>query len=293
VAAAIATHRRPDELARLLRALAAGGTAMDGGVFVADTASDDTAREICANAGAEWIPCGNRGPGAAWNTAARAALEDVRVTHLLVLDDDVVPGPEAAAGLLGLPGDHGAAAPLLFDARGHLWGFPEPREPGLRAGIRGLRTAAECLEFLGPDPHPFVWATGACMLYTRRAFEEAGGFREDFWMLGEDLDLSMRVASSQGGVFTAAVRVPHLPPAPADPAAAAAAHRRKFLSLLQNLSYLSFHSPHSAHLRSYLPGNFKRYFLTEGCSPAAVAGAARAFVSGALRGRPAGACRPQ
>lgn len=287
VAAVIATHRRHAELARLLRSLGASETPLEGGVFVADNASESRVGELCATAGARWLPRENSGPGPGWNTAARAALEDRAVTHLLVLDDDVVPGPETVFQLLAALGGHGASAPLLFDDKDRLWAFPEPRETRLRAAIRGVSSPAECLALLGSEPHAFTWATGACMLYTRGAFEEAGGFREDFWMLGEDLDLSMRVASSAGGVFTAAARVPHLPPSPANPSAAG--QRRKFLALLQNLSYLSFHSPHSAHMRSYLAGNFKRYILTEGFSPAVLLDAWRAFAHGALRAQPAGA----
>ena len=106
-------------------------------------------------------------------------------------------------------------------------------------------------------------------------------------MLGEDLEYSMRVASTLGGVFTAAVTVPHQPPAP-DPRTARAAHRRKFLALLQNLSYLSFHSPHRAHLRSYLAGNFKRYARTEGFAPGTLWDGWCAFYQGALWRQPAG-----
>ena len=125
------------------------------------------------------------------------------------------------------------------------------------------------------------------MLYTRRALENSGPFREDFWMLGEDLELSMRVSASLGGVFTAQSLVPHRPP-PANPATARSAHRLKFLALLQNLSYLAFHSPHSAHLRSYLAGNFKRYVRTEGCGPGTLWDGWCAFYQGALCRQPAG-----
>lgn len=287
VAAAVVTYRRPAELTRLLRSLAASETPLEGGVFVADNASDPAVRDLCGTRGARWLPRENNGPGPGWNTAARVALHDSAVTHLLVLDDDVVPGAGTVGELLAALGGNGAAAPLLFDENDRLWAFPEPCEKRLRAAIRSVHSPSECLDLLGPEPHAFTWATGACMLYTRSAFEEAGGFREDFWMLGEDLDLSMHVASSRGGVFTAAARVPHLPPSPADPAATG--QRRKFLALLQNLSYLSFHSPHSAHMRSYLAGNFKRYILTEGFSPSALLDAWRAFASGALQARPAGA----
>ena len=155
------------------------------------------------------------------------------------------------------------------------------------AVIRRTVEADECRRAMGDEPHAFCWATGACMLYQRRAFETCGFFREDFWMLGEDLEFSMRVAAALGGVFTAQATVPHLPPPP-DPDTSRVAHRLKFLALLQNLSYLAFHFLHSAHLKSYLPGNFKRYVRTEGLSPGTLWDGWCAFYQGALCRQPAG-----
>ena len=291
VAAAIATYRRDAELARLLEALRKSDTPLSGGIYVADNASSEETRALCAaSPGVTWLPRPvNNGPGPAWNTAIANALRNSAVTHVLVLDDDVVPPPDTLRLLLDAMKTSGAttAAPLLFDERGHLWGFPEPRETALRSAIRRATTPEECRRALGDAPHPFCWATGACMLYTRRALENSGPFREDFWMLGEDLELSMRVSASLGGVFTAQSLVPHLPP-PANPATARSAHRLKFLALLQNLSYLAFHSPHSAHLRSYLAGNFKRYVRTEGCGPGTLWDGWCAFYQGALCRQPAG-----
>lgn len=292
VAAAIATHRRDTELARLLAALAASELPFQGGIFVGDNAAAPETEVVCTSAPApcHWLPQPeNRGPAPAWNAAASRALADPAVTHVLVLDDDVVPPPDTTTVLLAALGESqaAAAAPLLFDDHGRLWAFPEPCDVALRAAIRRVHAPEECRAALGTRPHRFCWATGACMLYSRRAFEEVGYLREDFWLLGDDLEFSMRVASLLGGVFTAGAAVPHLPP-PADPATARPAHRAKFLALLQNLSYLAFHSPHRAHLRRYLPGNFKRYALTEGWAPGTLRDACGAFYLGACRGQPAG-----
>lgn len=291
VAAAIATFRRDQELARLFAALAGSTVPLDGGVFIADNAASGETAAVCAAAPfrAVWIPRPvNNGPGAAWNTAVSAALADASVTHVLVLDDDVVPPRDTTALLLeAMGGSAAAAAPLLIDDKDHLWAFPEPEAPPLRRTIRRVHSASDCRAALGLEPHAFCWATGACMLYARRAFETGDGFREDFWMLGEDLEFSMRVASTLGGVFIASAVVPHLPPPPIA-GAAAIGNRLKFLALLQNLSYLAFYSPHSRHLRRYLPGNFKRFLFTEDFSPGGIADMGRAFWHGALRGRPAG-----
>ena len=198
VAAAIATFRRDQTLARLLAALAQSNIAV-GPICVADNASSEETKETCLAAGAKWLPRQvNKGPGAAWNTAVTAALTDPEITHILVLDDDVVPPPDALNIMLGAmeSADCGAVAPLLFDAKNQLWGFPEPQERELRAAIRRVTDYGSARKILGDHPHPFCWATGACMLYRRDVFEKCGLFREDFWMLGEDLEFSMRAAAA-------------------------------------------------------------------------------------------------
>lgn len=293
IAAAIATYRRDAELSRLLGCLAAGSLPVDAGAFVADNADSPETRALCSAAP---LPCAwiglaeNLGPGAAWNAAIARALEDPGVTHLLVLDDDVVMPPGALGALMETMNHARAAAvaPLLFDNNGRLWGFPEPEENALRKTIRRIHTPGECAAALGTEAHRFCWATGACMLYARTAFETCGFFREDFWMLGEDLEFSMRVAAAGGGVFTGQIAIPHLPPPPRNPRDAKAGRRGKFLALLQNLSFLAFHSPHSAHLRRYLPGNLRRYLRTEGWTPGNMRDAAAAFRLGAVKRQPAG-----
>lgn len=291
VAAAIATHRRDSELIRLLDCLEISDVPLDA-VFVADNAASRETEAVCSRRSLRciWLPQSiNNGPGCAWNAAIARCLQIPDVTHVLVLDDDVAPPAGTVRLLLEamISSGAGAAAPLLFDAGNSLWGFPEPQDAALRSVIRRLNSPEECRAALGSQPHSFCWATGACMLFTRRAFADCGMFREDFWMLGEDLEFSMRVAATLGGVFTAQTDVPHLPPPP-DPAAARVNHRLKFLALLQNLSYLAFHSPHSAHLRRYLAGNFKRYLCTEGAAPLTAWDAWIAFYSGALCAQPAG-----
>ena len=163
LAAAVATFHRDRELDRLLGCLAASEMPV-ASVLVADNASCESTRQICSARGARWLPqATNRGPGAAWNAAISSALEDPAITHLLVLDDDVIPSPQALRLLLEAldRSRAGVAAPLLFDSNNELWAFPEPKEASLRAIIRRVRTPEESLSSLGTQPHPFCWATGA------------------------------------------------------------------------------------------------------------------------------------
>lgn len=223
----------------------------------------------------------NPGPGAGWANAAAGHPE----ADVLFLDDDVLLPPHAIGRMRDCLDPQGMVAPLLEDDGGALWGFPEPVDRHQRRLIRKAATPADALRLLGPGPHPMNWCTGACVLAAAGLREKIGPHRRDFWMLGEDLEYSMRAAQSGRAVFVCDVAVPHLPPKGVENPVGA---RAKFCSLLQNLCYLSTRCPHSAHMIRYLPGNFLRYFRTFGWGAASLMEAARCFAGGILRGEPAG-----
>ncbi len=292
----VATYRRNREVARLLGALKAQ-TGPVAGMVVADNGADPECRAVVESA--EWptvylsLP-ENEGCGAGLRAAEEAALTRFsQATHWWILDDDAVPPPETLEQLLAAldrAGGFGMAVPLLTDGQGKVWAFPEPVDRGARRVFRQTDAPAEVVRHLGPGPHAACWATGACQLVRVRAARDAGLHRTDFWMLGEDLDFSMRVASSSGLCFVTEVWVPHLPPESAgDPVSAEAWARRKFRSLLQNLTYLAIHQWKEArHLWRYLPGNYRRYFRTYGWSWTRLKEAGTCFWRGAVRGWPAG-----
>ncbi|MBT1191097.1 glycosyltransferase family 2 protein [Rhodococcoides kroppenstedtii] len=76
-----------------------------------------------------------------------------------------------------------------------------------RATHRDLRKPAQPLASShGTPPEPVTFMTGAAPLFSGRAWNRLGGFRDDLFMYWEDVDLSIR-ASSRGlrmGVCTAA-----------------------------------------------------------------------------------------
>ena len=288
VVAVVVTWRRERELERLLASLEKSSFPLHGCVVVdhAGTVPEKFARRS--------FPVrivhdtSNPGPGAGWANGTRLAAEFFVKTDVWYLDDDVVIPPDTLQVLIREKRGALAICPLLEDGEGKLWGFPEPFSKPDRKTIREAKTPADALRLLGPGPHPLCWATGACILVDRGALESRGLHRGDFWMLGEDLEFSMRLANPGPAVFTCLAAVPHLPPKPPDAETARKSDYRKFCSLLQNLSYLSFHSPHSRHMWRYLPGNYRRFFRSHGTRPSTVRDAATCFVQGAVCGHPAG-----
>jgi hypothetical protein len=288
VVAVVVTWQRERELDRLLASLESSSFPLAGCVVM------DHAGTVPENAAARAFPVrifpdlSNPGPGAGWANGTRRAREIFGETDILYLDDDVVLPPETLEILLREKSGARAICPLLEDAAGRLWGFPEPADANQRRLMREAKTPADARRLLGPGPHRLCWATGACLLVDSDGQAKAGLHRADFWMLGEDLEYSMRLASGGAAVFTCLTSVPHLPPLPTDLEAARRADYQKFCSLLQNLSYLSLHSRHSAHMWRYLPGNYRRFFRTHGCGVSALADAWECLWQGAVRGRPAG-----
>lgn len=288
VVAVVVTWHRERELIRLLASLASSTAPLAGCVVMDHAGTVGELANLPFPVRVFHDPA-NPGPGAGWANGARRAREVFGAADILYLDDDVVLPPQTLEILRREMSGASAICPLLEDAGGRLWGFPEPFIARQRKLIRRAETPADALRLLGPGPHRFCWATGACLLADAGAADSVGLHRSDFWMLGEDLEYSMRLASGGRAVFTCLASVPHLPPAPADPESAKRADDRKFRSLLRNLSYLAFHSPHSAHMWRYLPGNFRRFFRTHGISARTISGAWSCFRLGALCGQPAGA----
>lgn len=292
IVAAVVTYRRPRELEKLLVCLSRSELPLLG-VVISDHSPGGETRELAkgASIAVEVLDDpANPGPGAGWANAAKRGLELFPAARMVwFLDDDVV-FSENTLGILWedlTKAKAQAIAPLLEDDRGMLWGFPEPTGVPLRQLIRDAKTPQDALKLIGPEPHEFCWCTGASFLVSRGAIERHGYQRRDFWILGEDLEYSMRIAYAEKAVFTCRAVVQHLPIPSTNLEATKRGGYVKFCSLLQNLSYLSFHAKHSRHMIRYLPGNFRRFLTSYGWSVRTVKDAWTCLWHG-MRGEPAG-----
>lgn len=298
VVVVMATYRRVSELLRCLESIRQQTTPIHG-LVLADNANDPLILDLLRKFEKESTEPNlsylglkeNHGCGAGLKAAEEEALQIYpNLTHFWILDDDVVLYPTALEKLLSHM-HHAEAdlmAPILTDGQGNLWGFPEPRDAELRKNIRLCVTPQDGITKLGLGPFPLWWCTGACVLVSRRAVEQVGVHREDYWMLGEDHEFSMRVGNKFKTMFCCDVLVPHLPPAATDVAQAEQGHYLKFLSLLQNLCYNGFHLNYSGPMKKYVLGNYRRFFRTFNYSFRTMSHATLTVWYGLICGQPAG-----
>jgi GT2 family glycosyltransferase len=167
-------------------------------VYVNDGSTDETAalldRRAAESATLRVIHTGNRGPGAARNTAARTA----RGAYLLFLDDDAVPPPGWLDAMLAARQRHGCRvlcggiAPYALDT---------PAERYLHHRMQ---------RSLGTRPRTLRAAPSGNLLVERALFEHVGGFAEARWGAAEDWDLCLRLrAAGAEIVYDPAATVRH------------------------------------------------------------------------------------
>jgi N-acetylglucosaminyl-diphospho-decaprenol L-rhamnosyltransferase len=203
---AVVSYNTRDLLAACLQSLMTDG---DHEVTVVDNGSTDGTLELVR----ERFPMvrlevdgTNRGYGAAANRAVALS----RCSAVLVLNSDTVVQPgslELLAGYLSAHPAVGMVGPRLVNQDGSLQPscFPFPgtvdalvSETGLHRLLRrgpGLRRLS--LRTWSHDRARRVpWVSGAALAIRKSAFETVGGFDEQIFMYGEEVDLARRLAAA-------------------------------------------------------------------------------------------------
>jgi len=176
----------------------------DLAVVVVDNDSDDSSVESVRDLNVTVVSTGrNAGFAAGSNRGA----EEGTAPYLLFLNPDARIDPETIRHLAGRFEEDPAialVAPRLLDDKG-LLEFSLRRFPRLRSTyaqalfVHRLFPRAKWTDECIRDPLAYThsgdaeWVSGACMLVRRRAFEEIGGWDEDFFLYGEDIDLCHRL----------------------------------------------------------------------------------------------------
>jgi GT2 family glycosyltransferase len=291
VIALVATYQRPRELARLLNSLAAIETGLVL-VVIVDNGNSAEVREVVekARCSTHYVnPGKNLGCGGGLRLAGQRAQELVGAvcTHLLILDDDTVLAPDTLHVLAKAMNDTGAelACPMVVNAHGRVGWLPGVVGQGREMERAGNLTPEEFRRRFGNAPRDFVWAQGICLLVSRSTVERHGWHDDEFWVRGEDLEFSLRLTSTNRGIFVPATVVQHLPP-PGTTDAPQAVEYLKHCALVQNMAYVGLRLPHGRRIAWTILGALRRFVHTWGWQAAGDAG--RALWRGAVKGEPAG-----
>jgi len=292
IVAVVATCRRPLELARLLGSLENAGNAL-GAVVVVDNGNETAIRKLVEAAACNaryFAPGENLGCGGGLRFGGEKAFEHFgrELTHLWILDDDAVVttgAPEALADAMRNE-KADAACPMITGARGEIGWFPGLLDPAKFRAIRDVETPGEFIAKCGNAPVPFSWSTGVALLVSKRAVEELGFHRADYWMRGEDLEFTLRITNRRGGIFVPGVIVQHIPPQSLHDESGCGSEYLRHAAMLQNLWYTGLRLPHGRRIARTLPGNYLRFLKT--WSWRSTGDAIRAFWLGGVLGKPAG-----
>ena len=203
----IVSYNVSDFLRRALQTLIAATRETEHEIIVVDNNSSDGSPSMVR----EEFPAVrliesdiNEGFSAACNRGIQASAGD----YILILNPDTETEPDAIVRALGFMRSHpnaGAAGARMTDGKGRFLpeskrGFPSPLTSLFRfTGLGKLfpRPAFFNAYYIGNRPEnescPADILTGAFMLILRDALEKAGLFDTDFFMYGEDIDLSWRI----------------------------------------------------------------------------------------------------
>ena len=171
-------------------------------VFVVDNHSDDDSVEVISRDYA-WVHLINNRENLGFSKANNIAIRQAQGEYILLLNPDTVVAEETLKGVIDFMDQHpkaGGAGVRMHNADGTL--APESRRaiPTPFVAARKMlgftkRYYMSCLSWDAPAQIEVV--SGAFMLLRHKAIYEVGMLDEDFFMYGEDIDLSYRLL--QGG----------------------------------------------------------------------------------------------
>lgn len=167
-------------------------------VFVVDNHSSDDSVEAIAR-DYTWVHLINNKDNLGFSKANNIAIRESKGEYILLLNPDTIVAPETLQGVLQFMDKHpeaGGAGVRMHNADGSL--APESRRaiptPFVAARkMLGLTKRYYMSHLSWEEPAQIEVVSGAFMLLRRKAIQEVGLLDEDFFMYGEDIDLSYRL----------------------------------------------------------------------------------------------------
>ncbi|MDR1454229.1 MAG: glycosyltransferase family 2 protein [Tannerella sp.] len=161
---------------------------------------------------------------AGFSKANNQAIRMSRGEYVLLLNPDTVVGEDTLANVCAFMDAHPGAGALgvkMIDGYGRFLpeskrGFPSPWNAFCKmTGLAGLLPLSKTfggyhVRYLDENsPHAVDILAGAFMLLRRQALDRTGLLDEDFFMYGEDIDLSYRIGQAGFGVYYLPERIIH------------------------------------------------------------------------------------
>ena len=194
----IVSYNVRDYLENCLQSVSRALEGIEGEVFVVDNHSDDDSVET-VRAQYPWVRLIENQENMGFSRANNIAIREARGEYVLLLNPDTIVEEATLREVLRFMEKHpkaGGAGVMMHNADGSL--APESR--------RALPTPwVSCLKMLGftkryymshlpwDQPSRIEVISGAFCFLRKKALDEVGLLDEDFFMYGEDIDLSYRL----------------------------------------------------------------------------------------------------
>ena len=194
----IVSYNVRDYLENCLQSVSRALEGIEGEVFVVDNHSDDDSVETVRSQ-YPWVRLIENQENMGFSRANNIAIREARGEYVLLLNPDTIVEKSTLREVLRFMEEHpkaGGAGVMMHNADGSL--APESR--------RALPTPwVSCLKMLGftkryymshlpwDQPGRIEVISGAFCFLRKKALDEVGLLDEDFFMYGEDIDLSYRL----------------------------------------------------------------------------------------------------
>ena len=197
-------------LQQCLQSVRAAVKGMDAEVFVVDNASSDGSTDMVKRLFPEVILIGNTS-NAGFSKANNQAIRESKGEYVLLLNPDTVVEEDTFRKTCGFMDSHPEAGGLgvhMIDGRGNFLpeskrGLPTPAVAFYKiSGLAALFPKSPVfgryhLGYLDKEKtHEIDVLSGAFMLLRKTALDKTGLLDEDYFMYGEDIDLSYRITKA-------------------------------------------------------------------------------------------------
>lgn len=215
VSIVIVTYKVKDLLARCLDSLKDASASVRSEIIVVDNASEDGTTDLLQIKYPETILITNPS-NVGFGRACNIGFERSKGDFILFLNPDTLVQTDTLKNLVEFFNAHenaGIVGPKILNPDATLQlacrrSFPTPavalsRFVGLsRFFPKSTLLGRYNLTFLDPEKESEVDAvSGSCFMIRRPAMAQSGGFDEDFFMYGEDLDLCHRIKSAGWKIY--------------------------------------------------------------------------------------------